>query len=183
LKDEDGKVSIPDGAIIVERGKTRWRTLVEVKTGPNELKAEQVGRYLDMARQHGFDAVLTISNQITGGSDEVPVPLDRRKIKRVDVRHLSWWRIMTEAIVQHRFRGVSDPDQAWILGELIAYLDNEKSGAGGFDDMGDGWVHVRDAVRQGTLRASDPQVRAVCGRGGSSWTTSRWGSRRILAGT
>jgi hypothetical protein len=164
LKDEDGKVSIPDGAIIVERGKTRWRTLVEVKTGPNELKAEQVGRYLDMARQHGFDAVLTISNQITGGSDEVPVPLDRRKIKRVDVRHLSWWRIMTEAIVQHRFRGVSDPDQAWILGELIAYLDNEKSGAGGFDDMGDGWVHVRDAVRQGTLRASDPQVRAVCGR-------------------
>ena len=32
LKDADGKLSIPDGAIVVERGKTRWRCLVEVKT-------------------------------------------------------------------------------------------------------------------------------------------------------
>ena len=164
LKDEDGKVSIPDGAIVVERGKTRWRALVEVKTSGNALKHEQVSRYLDMAREHGFDAVVTISNQITGSPTEVPVSLDRRRLKRVDVRHLSWWRIMTEAIVQHRFRGVSDPDQAWILGELIAYLDNEKSGAGGFEDMGDQWVRVRDAVRQGTARAADPEVRSVAAR-------------------
>jgi hypothetical protein len=71
---------------------------------------------------------------------------------------------MTEAIVQHRFRGVSDRDQAWILGELIAYLDHESSGAGAFQDMGDRWVRVRDAVRQGTARASDPEVRSVCER-------------------
>ncbi len=164
LKDEDGKVSIPDGAIVVERGKTRWRALVEVKTSGNALKQEQVARYLDMPREHGFDAVVTISNQITADATEIPVLLDRRKTKRVDVRHLSWWRIMTEAIVQHRFRGVSDPDQAWILGELIAYLDHERSGAGGFEDMGDRWVRVRDAVRQGTVRAADPEVRSVCAR-------------------
>ena len=164
LKDGDGKVSIPDGAIVVERGKTRWRALVEVKTSSNGLKVEQVSRYLDMAREHGFDAVVTISNEITADSTEVPLALDRRKLRRVEIRHLSWWRIMTEAIVQHRFRGVSDPDQAWILGELIAYLDSEKSGAGGFVDMGDKWVRVRDAVRQGTVRAADPEVRSVCAR-------------------
>lgn len=164
LKDGDGKVSIPDGAIVVERGKTHWSALVEVKTGPNALKPEQVSRYLDMAREHGFDAVVTISNEITADAAEVPVELDRRKLRRVDVRHLSWWRIMTEAIVQHRFRGISDPDQAWILGELIAYLDNEKSGAGGFVDMGDRWVRVRDAVRHGTVRAADPEVHTVCAR-------------------
>jgi hypothetical protein len=163
LKDGDGVVSIPDGVIVVERGKTRWRALVEVKTGTSVLKVEQVSRYLEMAREHRFDAVVTISNHITADSTEVPVDLGR-KLKRVDVRHLSWWRILTEAIVQHRFRGISDPDQAWILGELIAYLDNEKSGAGGFIDMGDGWVRVRDAVRQETVRAADPEVRAVCAR-------------------
>lgn len=74
------------------------------------------------------------------------------------------WRILTEAIVQSRYRGVSDPDQAWILGELIAYLDHEASGAAGFDDMGDKWVSVRKAAHDGTLRQADPQTRAVAER-------------------
>ncbi len=65
LKDAAGKTHIPDGAIVVERGKTTWRCLVEVKTGGAELKDEQVNRYLDMARENRLDAVLTISNQIT----------------------------------------------------------------------------------------------------------------------
>jgi hypothetical protein len=30
--DEDTKLSIPDGALVVERGKSRWVCLVEVKT-------------------------------------------------------------------------------------------------------------------------------------------------------
>jgi hypothetical protein len=162
LKNEDGKVSIPDGAIVVERGKTAWRALVEVKTGGSELTPDQVGRYLDMARDHGFESLLTISNQITARPGDLPFSVDRRKMRRVGVWHLSWWRIMTEAILQHRFRGVSDPDQAWILGELIAYLDHEKSGASGFEDMGGSWVHVRDGARQGTLRTSDKELGEVC---------------------
>ncbi len=164
LKSPDGKLSVPDGAIVVERGRTSWRALLEVKTGTHELKVEQVSRYLDLAREQGFDAVLTISNEITADPSELPLPLDGRKLRRVTVRHLSWWRIITEAIVQHRFRGISDPDQAWILGELIAYLDNEKSGAGGFEDMGDKWVRVREAVRNGTIRPADPEVRNVVQR-------------------
>src|SRR5690606_10512259 len=35
------------------------------------------------------------------------------------------------------------------------------SGASGFEDMGPSWVKVRDGARQGTLRASDNEVRAV----------------------
>ena len=161
LKDPDGKVSIPDGAIVVERGKTRWSCLVEVKTGSAALETEQVTRYLDRAREHGFDAVVTISNQLTRGVDHAPVSVDGRKLKRVSLWHFSWWRVITEAVVQHRYRGVSDPDQAWILGELIAYLEHDASGASGFEDMGPSWVKVRDGARQGTLRASDKEVRAV----------------------
>ena len=36
--DADGKLSIPDGVIVVERGQARWRALVEVKTGSAALK-------------------------------------------------------------------------------------------------------------------------------------------------
>ena len=164
MKDGDGKVSVPDGAIVIERGKTRWRALVEVKTGSAALQTEQVSRYLDLARDQGFDAVVTISNQITARPTDSPVAVDKRKLKRVGFYHVSWWRIITEAVMQHRFRGVSDPDQAWILGELIAYLDHENSGASGFQDMGESWVRVRDGARQGTVRAADKEVRAVAER-------------------
>jgi hypothetical protein len=164
LKDGDGKTHIPDGAIVVERGAKEWRALVEVKTGRAELSPDQVNRYLEMARDHGFDCLITISNQITSGHDESPVSVDRRKTRRVRMFHLSWWAIVTEAVLQHRFRGIEDPDQAWILGELIAYLDHENSGAGGFQDMGDRWVRVRDSARQGTLRATDPEVRVIAER-------------------
>jgi hypothetical protein len=164
LKDAEGKTLRPDGAITVERGKTSWRCLVEVKTGNAPLKPDQVSNYLDLARQHGFDAVLTISNQISGGPQDVPVTVDRRKLRRVDLRHLSWWRILTEAVMQHQHRGVKDPDQAWILGELIAYLEHEKSGAVGFEDMGQHWVKVRNSARDGTIRVADPGVRDVVDR-------------------
>lgn len=164
LRNDDGVVSIPDGAIVVEWGKTTWRALVEVKTGAAELVDEQVSRYVDLARRQGFNAVVTISNQITASPVESPVKVSRAKLHRVDLRHLSWWHIITEAVLQHRHRGVSDPDQAFILGELIAYLDDERSGASGFQDMGQSWVRVREAARHETLRPADPDARAVATR-------------------
>jgi len=164
LEDQQGKVWRPDGAIAVERGKTSWKCLVEVKTGNVPLGSEQISTYLDLAREHGFQAVLTISNQISSSPAEVPVSVDGRKLRSVDLRHLSWWRILTEAIIQHQHRGVRDPDQAWILGELIAYLEHERSGAVGFEDMGQNWVQVRNAARDGTIRPGDDGVRDVVNR-------------------
>ena len=162
--DADGRKHRPDGGIVVERGKTSWSCLVEVKTGSADLQADQICRYLDLAREERFDGVLTISNQITRDSRTTPVELDRRKIKKVELWHLSWWQILTEAIMQHRYRKIADPDQAWLLGELIAYLDHENSGASGFQDMGARWVSVRDAARAGTLRAADKDVPAITER-------------------
>jgi hypothetical protein len=162
FKDTDGKTCIPDGAVVVERGSKRFTLLVEVKTGDAELESEQVSRYLDIAKANGFDGVLTISNAITATPTDSPVRVDGRKLRTTKLLHLSWWRVITEAVVQHRFRGISDPDQAWILGELVAYLDHEASGASGFTDMGSSWVAVRDAAHSGTLRAADLEARAVC---------------------
>jgi hypothetical protein len=164
FKDGAGKSVIPDGAIVCRRGSKTWTCLVEVKTAGAPLRDEQVNSYLDIARDNGFDGVLTISNQITAASSESPVTVDGRKLKRTCLWHFSWWRVLTEAIVQHRYRGISDPDQAWILGELIAYLDSSASGAGGFEDMGDKWVTVRKAAHDGTLRQNNPEARIVAER-------------------
>jgi hypothetical protein len=164
LKAQDGSVHIPDGAIVVERGRRRWSCLVEVKTAASVLDPDQVHRYLDMARQHSFDGVLTISNQIVADADALPYKVNGVKVGKLSVRHLSWWQILTEAVIQHRFRGVDDPDQAWILNELIRYLTDERSGASGFEGMGPDWVRLRDAARNGTLRASDPEVGVIAAR-------------------
>jgi hypothetical protein len=164
FQDVDEKLAIPDGAIVVERGATRWVCLVEVKTSGAALRVDQILRYLDLTRANRFDAVLTISNQITASPSELPFSLDARRLKSTSVRHLSWWQVMTEAQVEYRHNRVADPDQAWILGELIAYLDHERAGAGGFDDMGDKWVGVRDGARTGSLRAQDAGVREITGR-------------------
>ena len=87
LKDENGRVHVPDGAIRIERGNKTWTCLVEVKTGSALMKAEQVERYLDMARANHFDALLTISNQIRSDPKTLPFDCDRRKLRALTVQH------------------------------------------------------------------------------------------------
>jgi len=50
------------------------------------------------------------------------------------------------------------------LGELIRYLEHPKSGALEFEDMGQNWVPVREAVSSGILRASDKALPEVLAR-------------------
>jgi hypothetical protein len=154
----------PDGLIRVSRGSKSWTALVEVKTGPNQLAAEQLENYLDIARENGFDAVITISNEIPAVAGQHPTKVDKRKLKKVALHHVSWSQVLAEAVMQKEFRGVADPEQAWILGELIRYLEHRKSGALEFDDMGESWVGVRDQVAAGTLRTSDKGIAEVVAR-------------------
>ncbi|TQM81250.1 hypothetical protein FHX81_3613 [Saccharothrix saharensis] len=151
----EGRKVIPDGLIRVVRGQRSWTALVEVKTGANELQVEQVENYLDVARDRGFDAVITISNEIPALPGQHPVAVDRRKLRKVALHHRSWTEVLCEAVMQKEHRGVADTDQAWILGELIRYLEHPRSGAMAFEDMGPAWVPLRESVRTGTLRATD----------------------------
>jgi hypothetical protein len=164
FKDAAGKTVIPDGAIICRRGLKTWTCLVEVKTGSARLKDDQVSSYLDIAREHNFDGVLTISTQITASSAESPVIVDRRKLRSTGLWHFSWWRVLTEAVVQQRYHGITASDQEWVLRELIHYLSSDASGAVGFEDMGESWVAVRRSAHDGTLRPGDAGARDVAER-------------------
>ena len=154
----------PDGLIRVTRGQRQWTALVEVKTGGNTLKSDQLEAYLDIAREQGFNALVTISNEIAPVPGQHPTTVDRRKLRKVALYHLPWSEILTQAVIQKEYRGVADPDQAWVLGELIRYLEHPRSGALEFSDMGPAWVPVRDGVSAGTLRANDGGAAEVAGR-------------------
>lgn len=159
----DGK-AFPDGLIRVSRGQRQWTALVEVKTGSSELQTEQLERYLDIAREQGFDALITISNEIPPVPGQHPTAVDKRKLKKVALHHLPWSEVLTAAVMQKEYRGVADPDQAWVLGELIRYLEHPRSGALEFSDMGPSWVPLREAVNAGTLRPTDPTAVEIAGR-------------------
>jgi hypothetical protein len=160
FKDDAGKTVRPDGLIQVAYGaKPPFVALVEVKTGQSKLGADQINAYWDIARREGFDAVITISNEI---ASTVGVhPTEGLKVKsnsKAAVHHISWTRLLSLAVTEKTHRGVDDPEQDWILGELIRYLEHSASGAMGFDDMGPNWTEVRDGARNGTLNVKSEGV-------------------------
>lgn len=152
---------IPDGLIRVSRGGRTWTALVETKTGTGQLRAAQVEAYLDVARERGFDAVVTISNEIAPSAGVHPLVVDPKKLKKVALHHLSWAEVLHEARMLLVHRGADDQLQAWILHELIRYLTHPRSGALNVPDMGAEWVTVREAVAAGTLRTSDRKLAPV----------------------
>ncbi|MEU4448636.1 hypothetical protein AB0K14_04830 [Actinosynnema sp. NPDC050801] len=123
-------------------------------TGADEVPAGRLGDLLDLARERGFDAVLTISNEIPPLPGYHPTAVDRRAADEVVLHHWSWTEVLCEAVAQKEHLG--EADQAWILGELIRYLEHPRSGTMAFEDMGPAWVALRESVQAGTLRATDP---------------------------
>jgi hypothetical protein len=164
---EDGDKKLrPDGLIRVVSGQRIWTALVEIKTGRHDLIPGQIESYLDVARKQKFDALLTISNQLVAVPGVHPVKLPKARSQAAKLYHLSWSQIRTEALVEQANKSVSDPDQAWILAEFIRYLENSRSGAIDFDDMGASWVHVRDRARAGTLHPQDKAAAQVADKFG-----------------
>ncbi len=117
----------PDGLIRVTGGQRVWTCLVAIETGWASLIRGEIEAYLDIARENGFDSVLTISNQIAVPAGKHPVEVDERKVRRVNLHHRSWSQIFGEAVMQRVDLSATDPDRARILGDLIRHLD---SGAG-----------------------------------------------------
>jgi hypothetical protein len=154
----------PDGVIAVTRAGKTWSAIIEAKVASNQLEPLQINAYLDLARELEFEAVISISNQYVTSSTDYPIDIDKRKLRRVSLKHWSWIDLLTEAIVEKEHRGIKDPDQAYILGELIRYLTDSRSGAVAFDGMGSGWTAVRDGSRQQTLRKTDGAVISTVAR-------------------
>ncbi|MFD0316268.1 TerD family protein [Streptomyces flavalbus] len=152
----------PDGVIRVERAGKLWTALVETKTNGNALKAEQVQAYMDIAARRGYEAVITLSNDVAlEGSPLVDVRIDRRRKHKVALWHLSWAEVAHQAQMLIRHEGVGNMAHAWLLQELLHYLQHENSGCHGFQNMGAAWVPVRNGIDDETLCQGDPRALEV----------------------
>lgn len=152
----------PDGVIRVERAGKLWTALVEAKTNGNALKADQVQAYMDIAARRGYEAVITLTNDVAlEGSPLVDVKIDKRRKHKVALWHLSWAEVAYQAQMLIRHEGVSSAAHAWLLQELLHYLQHENSGCHGFQNMGPAWVPVRNGIDDETLCQGDAQALEV----------------------
>ncbi|MDG9717097.1 TerD family protein [Streptomyces sp. DH24] len=152
----------PDGVIRVERAGKLWTALVETKTNGNSLKSEQVQAYMDIAARRGYEAVITLSNDVElEGSPLVDVKVDGRRKHKVALWHLSWAEVTHQAQLLIRHEGVGNAAHAWLLQELLHYLQHENSGCHGFQNMGPAWVPVRNGIDDETLCQGDPRALQV----------------------
>ncbi|MCI3269921.1 TerD family protein [Streptomyces cylindrosporus] len=152
----------PDGVVRVERAGKLWTALVETKTNGNALKPDQVQAYMDIAARRGYEAVITLSNDVAlEGSPLVDVKIDGRRKHKVALRHLSWAEVAHQAQMLIRHEGVGNAAHAWLLQELLHYLQHENSGCHGFQNMGSAWVPVRNGIDDETLCQGDPRALEV----------------------
>ncbi len=137
----------PDGIIRAVRGRTDWKAIVEVKVGNAPLEQDQFDRYHKMAKDEGFDAVITISNQAALANGLPPLSVDRRRCRKVPVFQFSWDRLVSIARMLSRKKEIQDLDQSWMLDEWIRYVADPDSKIIEPPDLGAHWKDILKAAR------------------------------------
>lgn len=159
FKGNDFKHDRPDGLLIVDTGRQQFRILVEAKTKNADLDADQIVRYLELARANNIDAVLTISNQFTATPSHSPVKVPSRLLKKVELFHTSWSFIETSIDLLLGNESINDSDRILVMRELQRYLKHDSSGISGFTQMNKDWRDVVKSISAGVkLRKGDESL-------------------------
>lgn len=147
---EKRKSPRPDGLIIITNGSKKWTAFVESKIGNSQLTKKQIEEYLDLARKYGINALITISNQFATTSTHHPVNVSKNKLRSVELYHFSWLSLKSKAVLLTANKKIDDPEQAYILSELVRYLDHDSSGVASLTKMPSNWKDICNSIQQGT---------------------------------
>jgi hypothetical protein len=148
---DKGKGARPDGLVVISNGSKEWTALIESKIGNAELTNEQVEIYLSLAKQHKIDAVITISNQFATTPTHHPLTIGKLKTRAVELYHFSWLSLKSKAVLLTDTKAIEDPEQAYILSELVRYLDHDSSGITSLTRMPASWKELCSAVQNGAV--------------------------------
>ena len=157
--------SRPDGLLMLKTGRNSWTALVEAKIGKAELDSEQIQTYIQLARTHGVDAVVTLSNQFTALPTHHPVRLAKSDQRGVALYHWSWMFVLTQAMLLLNDTDNVPRDQAYILGEMVRYFRHDSTGVSSFDRMNVEWPDLISLIKSGAHpgKTSDVVQNTVAG--------------------
>ncbi|WP_339671851.1 hypothetical protein [Dasania marina] len=145
--------------LIVKAGVIRDAAILEMKNGKDVLDKDQVERYQKIAKLYAIPKFLTISNEFVSDATQSPVVV--KNIRGVDMYHFSWTYLLTIAHILLFKKDVSieDEDQVEIMREVVNYLEHDKSGVVGVNQMSASWVGVVEKINAGAnLKVTDDHV-------------------------
>ena len=162
---DKGKGPRPDGLVVINTGTRIWTALIESKIGNAELTNEQVEEYLSLAKQYKINALITISNQFATTPTHHPLAIAKAKMRSVELYHFSWLFLKSKAVLLTGEKGIEDPEQAFILSELVRYLDHDSSGITSLKKMPALWKELCSASQNGIAlnKNSDYLTSSVAG--------------------
>ena len=158
---EDDKENRIDGLILVVKGgKISEAVLLELKNGLDELKEDQIKRYLEVAQKYGISKFVTISNQFVSSPTQFPLLI--KPPKNIELYHLSWTYILTLAqiLLFKNDKNIEDEDQVAIMQEVVDYFGHKKAGVCQFTRMKSGWKTMIERNTAGIeLKETDADVK------------------------
>ncbi|MCF6262626.1 MAG: hypothetical protein L3J24_03430 [Xanthomonadales bacterium] len=92
--------------------------------------------------------VITISNQFATSPTHHPLKISKVKLRSVELYHFSWLSLKSKAILLSGNKGVDDPEQAFILNELVRYLEHPSSGVSALTRMPSTWKDTCNSIQQ-----------------------------------
>ena len=141
----------PDGALILGTGQKSWRALVEAKANRACLRKDQIESYLKRARDHKFDALITISNQFVAMPTHHPLEINKTYLRSVDLYHWSWTYLVTQAKLLIKGDEPLSDERRFLLDEMVKHFEHEKSGVQGFTQMNEDWKDLVEHCRGSSL--------------------------------
>ncbi len=140
----------PDALIVVKSGKKSWSALVEAKAKKNNLDYQQLERYVQLAKANGIDALITISNQLASSPSAHPI-WTKALPKNMELFHMSWAALLTEAflLASKKDNPFENDNEAFMVSELIRYLEHPSSGMIALDQMNKEWGNTVKATQSG----------------------------------
>lgn len=129
-EDDLKKKSRFDGlALIVSGGKIKDAAIFEMKQGKNEIEAEQIERYIEMAKTLGIPRLVSVSNQFVTKPSDYPIDINKPKKCPVALYHFSWMFVtyIAEILLKNNDTNIADEDQKLIMGEVVKYLYGTQS--------------------------------------------------------
>ncbi len=166
LKQETSSGGRPDGLLIVHSSRKAWAALIETKIGNAQLDADQVSKYLDLARANNIDAVITISNQFVARPEHSPVDVSKNLLRKTRLYHWSWNSIWTQSEILEIKKSVEDRNQVFLVEELNRFFSHPKTGVERFTQMVPAWRDIVQSVTNGAnLTKTTPNLDEVV----SSW--------------
>lgn len=145
--------------IIVKSGVINDAAIFEMKNSNDILEKEQIERYQEVAKTYAIPKLVTISNQFVSEPTQCPVSV--KTIKNVDIFHFSWSYLLTigHVLLFKNDINIEDENQVEIMREVVNYLEYDKSGVFGLNQMKAGWSEVIEKINSGAnLRNSDSSV-------------------------